>query len=226
MLRTGENRWRYLPVPLDQVRLRSSVGVGAVLVFTLFALINLVIGFVVAVLLGHGPQPWYALFLPARGNDVVQIDLLEAEEQSETPTAPPVAEEPPVPRTPVVSQPFPEMNEPDDLPEDPPEQAPPQTAVQEDSEDDLDRLLKADPADTPTRPAAEMDESELEQLLAPPPRDPPEQDREASTDDSDGPQQPDAPSAGTPDSQAEDDSEDDLDDLPLNQDDIAALFNS
>ena len=51
-----------------------------VLVFVLFAVINLAAGFACAVALGYGPKPWYALFLPSGGDSVVRIDALEAED--------------------------------------------------------------------------------------------------------------------------------------------------
>ncbi|RCS40678.1 hypothetical protein DTL42_25260 [Bremerella cremea] len=52
------------------------------IVFLLFAVINLVAGFACAVLLGYGPRPWYALFLPSGGDSLVRIEAIEAEAEA------------------------------------------------------------------------------------------------------------------------------------------------
>lgn len=203
----------------------------AVFIFLLFAILNLSIGFAAAVLLGYGPQPWYAFFLPSDRDNVIQIDAIESEEKNETKQPQPEAEAekpeapkpPPEPAPDAVNQPFPEMNEPEDIPIAPEPVAPEEPVAEEVTE----------------APVNEDEDNELEEYLAGRKDEPKEiaepepaveeASKIASADDIESMF---ATSQGSDEdqddatAQGDADEDDELDDKPLDQNDIAALFNS
>jgi len=217
---------------------------GGKLVFLilLFAVLNLSVGFAAAVLLGYGPQPWYALFLPSRGDNVIQIDAIDSDDEAETPQPQAEAEpETPEPAKPaeepapdVVNQPFPEMNEPEDTPI----AAEPEPEIEE----PIDEPVAEQAPEEPVSEAPTDEDNELEEYLAGRKDEPAAIEQEepateeaaeiASADDiasmfaaSEEASSEEASSeeARSEKAAAEDN---DLDDKPLAQDDIAALFNS
>lgn len=207
-------------------------------IFLLFAVLNLSVGFATAVLLGYGPQPWYALFLPSDKDNVIHIDAIDSEEEPEA-VKPAAAQKPAEPSPNIVSHPFPEMNEPEDLPAEPEPVAEDQPEVEETPEPVAEETA-AEPDSAEEEPSSEEEDNELEEYLAGR-KDKSEVMEEASAEEN-------APEIASVDdiesmfaatqaseedeSTAEDTStqgdadDDDLDDQPLNQDDIAALFNS
>ncbi|MEW4454924.1 hypothetical protein AB1L30_19820 [Bremerella sp. JC817] len=248
------------------------------LVFLLFSVVNLCVGFGAAVLLGYGPRPWYALFLPSGGDEVVQIDALdgEAESAEKAEAEEPQAPKPEPKKPPVVSHPFPEMNEPEDAPEPEPTPAPPSIedvvsaaeleslTVEEEAEQPVAEVKDEPKVSAPPAAAAEAaddEEHELEDFLAGRREEPKNQEPTneeasavASADDiasmfasaqgSAGPKENDETKKESPaaakavanepeeaesseDAEAKaEEAEEDFEDKPLDQDDIAALFNS
>lgn len=205
----------------------------------LFAVLNLSVGFAAAVLLGYGPQPWYALFLPSDGDNVIHIDAIDSEEETEE------AEQPsaPKPDSDAVSQPFPEMNEPEDMPAEPEPEVEPEPVAEAEPTAEIEPEIEL-----PTEPVAEEasaseamfdsdEDNELEDFLAgrkdetksnlaeePAAEEAPEI---ASADDIESmfaASQDAAPEQASSEEATAD--EEDLDDKPISQDDIAALFNS
>lgn len=214
----------------------------AVFIFLLFTVLNLSVGFAAAVLLGYGPQPWYALFLPSNRDNVIHIDAIDTEEaETEKPApAPPRAESTPN----LVSHPFPEMNEPEDLPSEPESESEPEPVVAEELEfEDSFEPIAEEASEEPTqeKQISEDEDNELEEYLAGRKDESKISEDEASAEETtseiasvDDIESMFAASLeedddATPDdvtAQAESDEDDELDDKPLNQDDIATLFNS
>lgn len=218
------------------------------LIVLLFAILNLSVGFAAAVLLGYGPQPWYALFLPSKGDNVIQIDAIDSDEETEK------IEEPAAPNPPVesesqaVNQPFPEMNEPEDIPEEPEPEVDPEPVAE--AEPVAETELEVEP---PAEPVAEEtpaggtifdseEDNELEDFLAgrkdetknnlsdEPAAE--EASEIASADDIESmfaASQDAAPKQASSEEVAsaeESEAEEETDDKPISQDEIAALFNS
>ncbi|WDI44713.1 hypothetical protein [Bremerella sp. P1] len=204
----------------------------------LFAVLNLSVGFAAAVLMGYGPQPWYALFLPSDGDNVIQIDAIDSEEEpaaEKTEATTPPAE----PESTAVNQPFPEMNEPEDLPSEPEPAAEEEPAVEEpvepvaeeapetpvsespleaDDDNELAEFLAGRKDETKSTLAEEPADEEAPQIAS-------ANDIEsmfAATQDSSNEAEASEEASTQEDAQPEED----LDDKPISQDDIAALFNS
>lgn len=222
----------------------------AVLIFLLFAVVNLSVGFAAAVLLGYGPQPWYALILPSKRDNTIQIDAIDSEEEVKTEESD--AANPPVEAAPnVVNQPFPEMNEPEDIPAEPAPVAEttPEPKAAPDPEPEAEPEPKAEEVTEPSteedkEPIAETpdesdEDNELEDYLAGRKEETEGFEKEeaaaaekpaeiASADDIE------SMFAATENSEDESASEEETtteaesseEDKPLDQDDIAALFNS
>lgn len=217
------------------------------LIFLLFAVVNLSVGFAAAVLLGYGPQPWYALILPSKRDNVIQIDAIDSAEETEAEK--PAAVDPPAEAAAnVVTQPFPEMNEPEDTPTEPesvaesapePESEPePEPAPEVEPEPEVTQ--EAEPvAEEAAEPVAEAtpeedDENDLEDYLAGRKEETQEFEKEepaaeiASADDIESmfaaTENTEDESAQAEEVAAEEESSEE--DKPLDQDDIAALFNS
>ncbi|PQO31312.1 hypothetical protein C5Y96_13300 [Blastopirellula marina] len=203
-------------------------------IFLLFAVLNLSVGFAAAVLLGYGPQPWFALFLPSNTDNVIQIDAIETEEAEIEKPAEPADE--PTPK--LVSQPFPEMNEPEDLPA----ESEPVAEDEPEIEQTFEPVAEEAPAATAQeKPFGEDEDNELEEFLAGRKNEPKNLEHDEPTSE----KAPEIASADDIESmfaaslgddaetasnvvtaQTESDEDDELDDQPLGQDDIAALFNS
>ncbi|QDU78050.1 hypothetical protein Pan97_51300 [Bremerella volcania] len=199
----------------------------------LFAVLNLAVGFAAAVLLGYGPQPWYALFLPSNRDNTVQIDAIDSDEETE-------AEKPDAePASTAVNQPFPEMNEPEDMPPEP-EPVP-------EAEPEIEESFEPVAEQAPQSPVNESnvtgdEDNELEEFLAGRKdetkgfqQDEPASEESAEIASADDIESMFAASQASDDeesssedvaAQGDSEEEDELDDEPLGQDDIAALFNS
>ncbi|MBA2114765.1 hypothetical protein [Bremerella alba] len=218
-------------------------------IFLLFAIINLTIGFGAAILLGYGPQPWYALFLPSDRDCRVQIDAIDSKEE-ETKKPQPIAkpEEPAAspktaePEPNIVNQPFPEINEPEDMPIVPQPVAEEKPGVNEE-EESVEPVAEQAPTEPSSEIPSESDEdNELEKYLAGHKKEPEENTKAdpeveetseiASTDDIESmfaaSQESEDEEKTSVNATTQEDVEesDELDDKPLDQDDIAALFNS
>ena len=203
------------------------------LIFLLFAVVNLSVGFAAAVLLGYGPQPWYALILPSKRDNVIQIDAIDSEEEAETEN--PVAADPPAEATSnVVTQPFPEMNEPEDTPAEPEPVA--ESAPKPDPVPEPESEPKVEQEVEPVAEATEETEedNDLEEYLAGRKEETQDFEKEesaaeiASADDIESmfaaTETTEDESAHSEEATAEEESSEE--DKALDQDDIAALFNS
>lgn len=226
-------------------------------------------------MLGYGPRPWYALFLPSGGDNLVRIEAIEADVETQpTAAADTIAPTPPKPK--VETQPAPEP-EPEPAPQPavietvvkepvveaspepaPPEpvgepaaesvEAKPEQAVREPVAEETVAEASTPPevaaptpaseketeVDSKLSPSLEEEENELEDYLAGRREEPTESSNAmpevASLDDieamfaSAGATQDDADLETAPAKLASKDSDEEIDDRPLDQDDIAALF--
>jgi len=200
-----------------------------VLIFLIFAILNLAAGYAIAVLLGQGPQPWYAIILPGSSDEVVQIEV----EQPQANVAEADSEES-VEVEEASAQPNPaeETNEEEPEPEDVPlGSANEEPAEEGPNEGNVETFLAGAAENLETAQAESADELEETEPVAEQAEEP-EESKEAPTVSNDDIESmfaaaeevdPTADPTATPEPSAEDEQPEK--DTPLDQDEIASLFN-